>query len=48
MAKNTRRALWIAALLVLCVSLVLIVLVNAPRSQPVIETTVIVPTVLAP
>jgi len=48
MAKNTRRILWLAALMVLCASLVLLVMANAPRSQPVIETTVIVPTVLAP
>ena len=48
MAKNTRRILWMAALLVLCASLVLLILVNVPRSQPVIETTIIVPTVLAP
>lgn len=48
MAKNTRRALWIAALLVLAASLALLTMANAPRSKPVIETTVIVPTVIAP
>ena len=48
MAKLTRRALWIAALLVLIASLLLLVMVNAPRSNPVIETTVIVPTAVVP
>jgi hypothetical protein len=48
MAKNARRALWIAALLVLIASFALLVLINAPRSSPVIETTLIVPTVMAP
>lgn len=48
MAKLTRRALWIAALLVLVASLALIALASAPRSNPVIETTVIVPTAVVP
>jgi hypothetical protein len=48
MTKNARRALWIAALVVLIASFMLLVMTNAPRSSPVIETTVIVPTVISP
>ncbi len=48
MARITRRGLWIAALLVLLLSLMLIFLASAPRSNPVIETTIIVPTAVVP
>jgi hypothetical protein len=48
MSKITRRILWMAALIVLCASIVLLVMINAPRSSPIIETTVIVPTAVVP
>ncbi len=48
MEKHARRALWIAALLVLCASIVLIAMVTAPESSTLIEKAQIAPTVVFP
>ncbi len=46
MSKRTRTALLLVAIAIVLASVVLLAMALGPRSAPVIETTVIVPTVI--